>query len=467
MNEHCLLNERHLRSRRWPERLHAALLIVLIITGISKPLLAQDRILDAYISQGLKNNQGLRQQDFLLQKSLYALKEAKSYFLPEVNFNTSYLDSRGGRKISIPIGDLLNPVYSSLNQLTSSTAFPQVENVNQTFNPNNYYDAKFRTSLPLYNPEIGVNTKIRKEQINFQQADYDLYKRELVKEIKLGYYAYLQSEEAIRILESAVNLARENLRFNRVLVSNDKAIRTVVSRSENELIGLEARLEEAKYQSKNAAAYFNFLLNTPLDSRIETADTIQTEPVAGTQRFARREELLKLETLAKINSLSGQLAKAASLPKLATFIDLGSQGNFINFNNDTRYYLFGLTLDWRVFAGNRVQYRSKQAFMDSKVTAEQISQTEQQLELQAQTASNRLNAAIRIFQASKSQTALSQQYYQDQQKLYREGQVLYIELLDAQNRLVSDQLQQSISYMVMQTRSAELERAQASYPFSN
>ncbi|SKB84917.1 TolC family protein [Dyadobacter psychrophilus] len=467
MNEHCLLNERHLRERRWRDRLRWKLLFAALLFSFSNPLSAQDRILDAYISQGLKNNQGLRQQDFLLQKSLYALKEAKSYFLPEVNFNTSYLDSRGGRKISIPIGDLLNPVYSSLNQLTNSTAFPQVENVNQTFNPNNYYDAKFRTSLPLYNPEIAVNTKIRKEQINFQQADYDVYKRELVKEIKLGYYAYLQSEEAIRILESAVNLARENLRFNRVLVSNDKAIRTVVSRSENELIGLEARLEEAKYQSKSAAAYFNFLLNSPLDTKIETGETLQSEPTAGANAFSKREELLKLESLAKINTLSGQLAKASSLPKLATFIDLGSQGDFLNFNNDTRYYLFGLTLDWRVFAGNRVQYRTRQALMDSKATGEQLSQVEQQLELQSQTASNKLNAAIRIFQASKSQTALSQQYYQDQQKLYREGQLLYIELLDAQNRLVSDQLQQSISYMVMQTRSAELERAQASYSFSN
>lgn len=465
MSKQCSLNKRHLHPSKWPDRLRQKLLLFAVMTFISQTLFAQNRVLDAYISQGLKNNQGLKQQDFLLQKSLYALKEAKSYFLPEVNFNTSYLDSRGGRKISIPIGDLLNPVYTSLNQLTSSSAFPQVENVNQTFNPNNYYDAKFRTSLPLYNPEIGVNTKIRKEQIHFQQADYDVYKRELVKEIKLGYYAYLQSEEAIRILESAVTLARENLRFNRVLVSNDKAIRTVVSRSENELIGLEAKLEEARYQSKSAAAYFNFLLNTPLDSKIETGDNIQTELAAGPGTLAKREELLKLESLGRINTLSAQLEKASALPRLATFIDLGSQGDFLNFNNDTRYYLFGLTLDWRVFAGNRTQYRTKQALLDGKVTGERISQAEQQLELEAQTAANKLNAAIKIYQASKSQTALSQQYYQDQQKLYREGQLLYIELLDAQNRLISDQLQQSISYMIMQTRSAELERAQASYSF--
>jgi outer membrane protein TolC len=443
------------------------LLYILLLSGMLAQARAQDSILEGYIQQGLKNNQGIRQQGFLLEKSMYALKEAKTFFLPEVNFNGSYLDSRGGRKISIPIGDLLNPVYTSLNQLTNSSAFPQVENVNQTFNPNNYYDAKFRTSLPLYNAEISYNTRIRKEQINFQQAEADVYRRELVKEIKFAYYAYMQSREAITILESAVSLAKENLRFNQVLVKNDKAIRTVVSRSENELIGLEARLEDAKNQSINAAGYFNFLLNTPLDSRIEGQAAAQLAPEPDTASTGRREELVKLESLLKINTLSGQLAKASSLPKLSTFMDLGTQGDFIKFNNDTRYYLFGVTLDWRVFAANRVQYKTKQAAMDRNATSAQLSQVEQQLELQSQTASNKLKSAVTIYRASISQTALSKQYYEDQQKLYREGQLLYIELLDAQNRLINDQLQQSISYLNVQTRTAELERAKASYVFSN
>jgi outer membrane protein TolC len=443
------------------------LLLCALAAAIGHTANAQEAVLQGYIEQGLKNNQGLKQQGFILEKSMYALKEARTFFLPEVNFNSSYLDSRGGRKISIPIGDLLNPVYTSLNQLTNSSAFPQVENVNQTFNPRNYYDAKFRTSLPLYNAEITYNTRIRKEQIQFQRAEVDVYRRELVKEIKVAYYAYQQADEAIHILESAVSLARENLRFNQALVRNDKAIRTVVSRSENELIGLEAKLEDARNQAVNASAYFNFLLNSPLETKVELSKTSEIAILADTAAEGRREELLKLESLSKINALSGQLARAAALPKLATFIDLGSQGDFVKFNNDTRYYLFGVTLDWRVFANNRTQYKAKQSEMDVRATGEQISQVEQQLHLQTQTASNRLKSAVQIYNASKSQTTLSQQYYQDQQKLYREGQLLYIELLDAQNRLISDQLQQSISYLNVQTRAAELERAKASYLFSN
>ncbi|MCF0069851.1 TolC family protein [Dyadobacter sp. CY261] len=431
------------------------------------PAMGQDARLQGYIEDGLRNNQGLKQQRFILERNLFALKEARTFFYPEVNFSTSYLDSRGGRKISIPIGDLLNPVYASLNELTNSSAFPKVENVSQTFNPRNYYDAKFRTSLPLYNAEITYNTRIRKEQIHLQQAEVDVYRRELVREIKVAYYACQQSDEAIRILESAVSLARENLRFNQALVKNDKAIRTVISRSENELIGLEARLVNARNESVNAKAYFNFILNKPLDSILEIAPANESVSFIDSAAEGRREELLKLESLSKINALSGQLARAGALPKLSTFIDLGSQGDFVDFNKDTRYYLFGVTLDWRVFANNRTQYKVKQAEMEQKATGEQISQVEQQLQLQNKTAANTLQSAVQTYQATKSQTALSHQYYTDQQKLYREGQSLYIELLDAQNRLISDQLQQSISYLNVQTRAAELERARASYLFSN
>ncbi|WP_353719760.1 TolC family protein [Dyadobacter sp. 676] len=447
-------------------RRHWQYLLVPLLSFFT-PIMAQDARLQGYIEEGLRKNQGLKQQGFILEKNLFALKEARTFFYPEVNFSTSYLDSRGGRKISIPIGDLLNPVYSSLNELTNSSAFPKVENVSQTFNPRNYYDARFRTSLPIYNAEIAYNTKIRKEQIHLQQAEIDVYKRELVKEIKVAYYACQQADEAVRILENAVSLARENLRFNQALVKNDKAIRTVISRSENELIGLEARLADARNQSENAKAYFNFLLNNPLDNTLEIGVPEEIPMLADTSAAGRREELAKLESVSKINALSGQLARAGALPRLSTFIDLGSQGDFVNFNKDTRYYLFGVTLDWRVFANNRTQYKVKQAEMEQKATNEQISQVEQQLQLQNKTAANTLQSALKTYQAAKSQTALSQQYYRDQQKLYREGQLLYIELLDAQNRLISDQLQQSISYLNVRTRAAELERARASYLFTN
>jgi outer membrane protein TolC len=418
-------------------------------------------VLQGYIEQVLKNNIGLQKQDFAVEKSLFALKEAKGLFLPEVEFNTSYLTSGGGRKIQIPIGDLLNPVYNSLNALTGTGKFPQVENVSQTFNPNNYYDAKLHTTLPLYNAEIIYNSRIRKEQISLRQAELAVYKRELIKNVKLAYYGYLQSLEALKVLENGLSLAAENLRINQTLVKNGKAIRTVISRAENELTGLQAQLEDAKAQSLNAAAYFNFLLNRPLNVAIE----VEAAGKAAGQDSAtgKREELVALESVSQINDLSLRLNKSFIRPKLSTFLDLGAQGDFLKVNRDVPYYLFGINLSWPIFSGNRNKNKIKQAELELRSSRAEKDMAEQQLELEVETARNKLRAALQSYKAAKSQSLLSGQYFKDEQRLYKQGQALYLELLDAQTRLINDQLKESIAYFNVQTRETELERANASY----
>lgn len=68
------------------------------------------------------------------------------------------------------MGDLLNPVYATLNQLTGTSSFPQIANVNEQFLPNNFHETKLRVIQPLFNPEIYFNYKAQKELTTVQQA---------------------------------------------------------------------------------------------------------------------------------------------------------------------------------------------------------------------------------------------------------------------------------------------------------
>jgi outer membrane protein TolC len=155
--------------------------------------------LDSYIKTALVNSETIKQQQFLLTKSLYALKEAKSLFLPSVGFNATYTIADGGRTVDIPVGDLVNPVYKTLNQMTGTNNFRQLQNQSILLNPNNFYDAKIRTTYPILNAEIEYNRKIKTQQYNLQQIEINLYKRELVKEVKNAYYKYMQACEAVTI----------------------------------------------------------------------------------------------------------------------------------------------------------------------------------------------------------------------------------------------------------------------------
>src|SRR5687768_4229352 len=92
--------------------------ILIIRLGISQSL-----ILDAYVQEGIKSNLQLQQEQLNYERSVENLHLAKALFLPQLSANSSYTLADGGREITIPVGDLMNPVYATLNQLTGTNNF--------------------------------------------------------------------------------------------------------------------------------------------------------------------------------------------------------------------------------------------------------------------------------------------------------------------------------------------------------
>ncbi|OOV20385.1 TolC family protein [Flavobacterium sp. LM4] len=422
--------------------------------------------LDAYIAAGLKNNEVIKQHNFDINKSMYALKEAHALFYPTVSLNGTYTKAEGGRTIDIPIGDMLNPVYSTLNQITNSNAFPALENQSVLINPDNFYDAKIHTTMPLLNFEIIYNKRIKTQQASLQKTELEIYQRELVKEIKIAYYKYLQSVEGVKIYEDALALVKENQRVNQSLFKNDKINRTAVLRSDNEVKRIQANLETAIQNSKNAQSYFNFLLNQKLDTAIET-DQNETLPAeAISENTQSREELQKLTTVKELNDNVSKLTQSYWFPKVNGFADFGIQDFDFEADKQSRYYFAGVGLEWNIFSGNKNKFKLKQAEEDSKKISSQIDNVKQQLLLQFQVSQNNLKSALEEYYADKSQKESAKKYNEDITKLYKEGQAIYIELLDAQNQWVNAQLNTNIALYNSWIAYAELERANATFTFN-
>jgi outer membrane protein TolC len=151
------------------------------------------------------------------------------------------------------------------------------------------------------------------------------------------------------------------------------------------------------------------------------------------------------------------------VPKVNIFADLGSQGFQWKFNDKTRYYFAGVSLEWNLFASGRNIQKIKQNELDGKVLVSQINHTNSQLQLQAQTSINTFKSSLAVYESNMAQQKTATQYYNDMLKLYKEGQALYIELLDAQNQYISTQLQTNIALFDTWMKYAEVERANASF----
>ncbi|NJO88865.1 MAG: TolC family protein [Chloroflexia bacterium] len=122
----------------------------------------QTSVLESYVNEGIENNLALKQQNLDYKQSLYAIEEARSYFFPQVSINARATFASGGRTIDFPVGDLMNPVYSTLNTLTASNNFPQVENEQIQFVRPFEQETKISLVQPVFNPSIYYNTRIQK-----------------------------------------------------------------------------------------------------------------------------------------------------------------------------------------------------------------------------------------------------------------------------------------------------------------
>lgn len=429
--------------------------------------------LEGYIAEGLQGNLLLQQRNVSLRKAMSALQDAKSLYLPSVDLLADYLTAAGGRSIPLPIGDMLNPVYSTLNQLTQSNNFPQIDNETINFLPRNFYDARVRASLPLLNTDIGHNKRIREQQVRLQEYEVDIYRRELVKEIKTAYFAYLSAEQAVVIHESALELAREGQRVNEKLVESGTGLPAYVLRSASEVAQAEAQLATAALQARNAKLYFNSLLNRPGDAAIDAqydsdeALAAATALLQGAGGAGNREELQSLRTAVSIHETLLRMNQRYRVPKVNAFVDLGSQSEGLRFNGQTRYYMVGLQFTLPLYAGNRNKMKVLQSQMDVEDAQLQLAQAEQQLQLSSSVALHDLQAAWQAHQSSQRQLEAAQTYQRLVDRGYKAGTNTYIETVDARNQYTTARMAVLINQYKVLAAAAVVERENASYPLAH
>lgn len=440
----------------------------LILLSCSFTELYAQPVLDAYISEAFASNMVLKEKRISLDKSLLAIREARGLFQPTSWLETQYTLSRGGRTISIPVGDLLNPVYNTLNRLTGTNQFPNIENVSDQFLPNNFYDVRVRTTLPIINTELRYNRNIREQQSKLSENEIDIYKRELAKEVKVAYYSKLMSERSIGILESALSVVNQNLRLNQSLLANGKGLPAYVTRAQAEVVSVESQLQSAKNNEKNAAAYFNFLLNRSFTDSIAATDPMPGEAqlrlIAGEEiNIDRREELKALALSKSISETVLKMNQSFRTPKLNTFLDLAAQGFNFEVNKRSFYYLGGLQLQIPLYTGKRNFYKIDQTRMDLQQIDLRTNHARRQLELAAFSARNNARNAYSAYQSMLKEEQASAQYYKLIDRGYREGVNSFIEYLDARNQLTTSQLQVVILKYRFLSILAEYERQSATY----
>lgn len=446
--------------------------------GVSLPLtlaaqpapVGQSAILDSYIREGLANNLALRQESLEISRVTESLTQAKSLFYPRVAFNPTYSLAAGGRRLEFPVGDLLNPAYKTLNQLTGSDRFPtNVENVNQLLAPNNFHDTKISVSYAIFNTDIQYNYLIHKQLVSAQEARKRVIENELRYTIATAYYQYLQALDAVHIFENSRKVLTELARLNEKLVANNVATKEVVTSARYEVSKVDQQLAVAEKNRETARAYVNFLLNRDFLAPVEVDSALtkilpeSKENLADLQQTALRgrQELAQLNGSLDAARTAVKLNEAnAKIPNVYVGTNAGFQGFGYTFKNQA-YVVAQFGLQWDLFRGYEKRSKIQQAKIQTNVLQTRLAEVQRQIQLQVLQAYYDLDAATESLAATQSGVLNADQTFRVVDSKYRNGQSLLIEFLRYQNDRQTAQIQHSLARTDVLVKRAALDRAVA------
>lgn len=435
---------------------------------------AQENILDSYIHTALESNLALQQKEYSYQKSLEALNEAKRMFLPTVSLNASYTVAEGGRTVEFPIGDMINPVYNNLNQINQTAnpaapAYQELENMELSFVRSPEQETKLVAGMPIFNAAIIQNHEIKKGLAEVESINIDIYKRELVKEVKQAYIKYLQAEQVFLLYNNTLNIVQQNLKNRESLFANNKITIDEVYAAKAQIMQVDRDLAEANKNKLMAASWFNFLLNRKFDSEIETSD-LSTPVILSSSledlinaSLSYREEFAQMDKYIDIQENNVKLKKGEALPTVSLFGQYGFQGEDYTFNSESDLAVLGVSMKWNLFTSRQRKSKINQAKIDCNITESKKQEVERMVQLEVTDTYYSMQTAIKGIELAEQELFNFQQTYSLVEKKYQQGMVNYLEYSNALNNKLNAENKLILAQYNLQLEHIKLERLTSSY----
>lgn len=476
-----------------PNRLLPALLIaVATLAADVRPAAAADAPASTSVpvEEGLKRvvddalaaNLELRAGSASVAQRLAALDQARARYLPVLDFAARYSMADGGRSIEIPVGDLMNPVYATLEQLTAANGqpvqFPRIKNQSIDLLRDHEQETKLVLAQPLYEPRIGPAVEANRQLADRAEADLAALRSRVIRDTKQAYYRWLATQQVVLVLDATRDAAQANLDANQSLYRNGKITRDLVYRAEADVLEIEQQRIAARSGVRIAQSYVNLLRNVPLDAPLPAADidapTVErfrnrlVERIAGRKpdvamlqglATEHRQELKGLDAAIAAGKAQEDLARAAFKPVLAVGAEAGIQGEDYGFGDDEKYVLASVILRWNAFRGGA----DRAALGEARAVTEQLRATRdlaaQQVRLEVQQAYESLEVADASLETAQKRTEAAEGAFRIAARKRDLGQINQAEFIDARRAYTDAQLNLTRVRTEFLGRLAELEYA--------
>jgi outer membrane protein TolC len=466
----------------------ATLLVVAGWPAAAQPLEAGRplrAVIDDYVQEALASNLALRSQQFDVERQLALLAEARSRFFPQLGLEARYTRADGGRELDLPVADLVNPVYQTLNELLLAQGqparFQDVPDASVAFLREREQDTRLALRQAVYAPAIPAAFRAQREVLDSTQYARQALARRLERDVTVGYLDWLRARSSVAILDSSFALLKENLRVNESLYENGRVTRDQVLRARAELLEVQQQRREIENLAGRNGQLVNFLLNRNLDAPLEFADAgtgdaaLAPDGVAEagahgddagwrTNALDRRPELRELAALERAAGFQVDQQRAARQPLVSIGIDGGIQGEDYDFGPGYNFATASVQLTVPLFDGGAIRSRVDAARAVARQAAVRRQETARQIELEVQQALDRLRTAIDSLATAEARAEAATAGFRIASSKRDVGAINQVEFLDARNALTSAELNLNLTRFELLSRQAELAYATAINP---
>ena len=457
---------------------------IVLIAAWHFPVFSQNSVIDGYVDQAMESNIALKQKEYSYTKSLEALKEAKRMFLPVVSLQARYSRAEGGRTAVVPFGEIMNPAYDNLEVINQSLsqsvpnypvfpAYPQIDDYTINFVRPKEQETKIQLVMPVFNDAIIKNREIKKKMAEVEKINVDIYKRELVKEVKTAWFNYLRTGKVVELYRNSLDLTQENLRNSESLYRHDKVTMDEVYAARAKVKEMEKELASAQKDEVMARAWFNFLLNRDLNTDIETGEPLAVSYLTYNldslvvQAVRERAELVQSDRYLDIQEKKVKLEAGSALPEVGLWAAYGYQGEKYSFTNDDDFAQVGISLSWDLFTSGQRKAKVQQAGIDRDILEQKKLEAVKHIRLEVMDAWYSLNTARKGIDQAGEEALNYRKSYHLVSKKYQRGMAAHLELSNALNNMLNAENRLILASYDYQIRQVELERVVAGYEFKN
>lgn len=409
----------------------------------------QTMTLEQCLKTGMKNNPSLKASQFDVDISAHGIKQARADFLPSIS--SSYA---------------MTPIRSISTKYGSGTI------QDSDYSDKDIRSFSIKLTQILYSGSRITNT-YKRARISEQLAKTEmaLAGMELAYRIETTFYKLMKAKQDVITNQESVNRLTESVKSAEAFLKRELVPRVNVLQARVDLADAQDLYKISKNDVNRQRVELFSLMNLTMNPAIEFSGKLT--PLLATEPLFDESLKYALDNRPDIKSLGHQLEIAEKDAKIAmgkylptvTF-DVGYYDRNDEYDQDdqygrsrdqrNRYWSGGLTASWALFDGGRAWYEKKRYNTQAKKITALIEDAKNAIATGIYNALYSMNEARQRIKTSAEALAAANEYYDAEENRLKAGVSTIPSLLDAQDRLLRAQANETRATLDYQLAVSEL-----------